>query len=216
MNSRLDQSRITSSAVRIKAETARAAVVWASEHFAGSYCLLASMQDAVLIDIAMTVDRSLPVVFLDNGYHFDETLETLRLIEDRYRIDVEVVGPSAPVESNIEPGRCCDQKPLLLAEALAGRSAWLSGIRRAETETRATADVVETDRRGLVKVNPLAQWTTADVAAYIGEHDVIVHPLITSGYRSVGCRPCTGMPVTGDARSGRWAGTERTECGLHR
>ncbi len=216
MNSRLDESRIASSAVRIKAETARAAVVWASGHFKGSYCLLASMQDAVLIDIAMTVDRSLPVVFLDNGYHFDETHHTLRRIEDRYGIDVEVIGPLEPVQTDIEPGRCCDLKPALLDRALSGRSAWLSGIRRSETETRATADVVETDRRGLVKVNPLAQWATADVAAYIDEHDVIVHPLIGAGYLSVGCEPCTELPVAGGDRSGRWVGTDRTECGLHR
>jgi phosphoadenosine phosphosulfate reductase len=103
-----------------------------------------------------------------------------------------------------------------LDRALAGKAAWMSGLRRDEAPIRAGAPIVARDLRGLVKVNPLANWSYDDVAGYIAEHDVPVNPLITRGYPSIGCMPCTKPVEEGeDPRSGRWAGRDKSECGLH-
>jgi phosphoadenosine phosphosulfate reductase len=99
---------------------------------------------------------------------------------------------------------------------LADKRAWISGLRRADSVARRDVPLVETDRRGLVKINPLVAWSDDDVAAYVEAHDVIVNPLLFDGYGSVGCWPCTRrLDVGEDARAGRWAGTAKTECGLH-
>lgn len=173
------------------------------------------MQDAVLIDLAMRVDRRIPVVFLDNGYHFSETHDMLRRVESMYGIDVEVVRAFGPISWTIEPGVCCDGKVGLLEAALAGREAWLSGLRRSQTEARQTAPLIGTDSRGKVKANPLAQWSDEDTQHYIQTRGILTHPLRAQGYTSIGCAPCTSVPQGADERSGRWAGSERTECGLH-
>ena len=211
MNSRPDQSGI---AVDVLAATATAAIEWAWSAFEGRVCVLSSMQDAVVIDLAMRVDRRIPVVFLDTGYHFAETLRTVGQVEERYGIRVETITSSVPVRADIEAGECCADKPELLARALAGRDAWITGLQRCETEHRANAGIIDVDRRGATKVSPIAQWSDADRAGYIDRRRVITHPLLAEGYDSIGCAPCTTRPTAG-ARSGRWAGTERTECGLH-
>lgn len=205
---------IAGAAVDLLAAGAREAVRWAWEQFGTGLCLLSSLEDATLIDVALRVDRRIPIVFLDNGYHFPETLQTLRNVESFYGITVEVVGPEAPPNDAVEPGECCDAKVALLDRALAGRSAWMSGIRRSETDERADTPLVAVDRRGLAKVSPLAQWSDEDEAEYRTRNNVITNPLLDQGYASIGCRPCTS-PSGGADRSGRWAGTDRTECGLH-
>ena len=172
------------------------------------------MQDTVLIDLAMTISRHIPIVFLDNGHHFVETHQTLRDVERRYGITVEVVGPLEAIDADITPGACCDLKPALLDRALEHRQAWISGLSRVHTLGRADALIIETDRRGKTKINPLAQWNQADRLRYVSERRLVEHPLTPQGFTSIGCAPCTSMPTEGD-RSGRWAGTERTECGLH-
>lgn len=196
--------------------TPAAALSWAWERFDDRCCVLASMQDAAVIELAMTVDRRFPIVFLDTGYHFDETWQTLRAVERRYGIDVEVVGPLRPADPDVQPGRCCDDKPALLEMALAGREAWVSGVRRHQTERRSQADLVETDGRGRTKINPVVQWSDADHQAFVAAAHVIRNPLVERGYFSIGCEPCTSAPISDDdPRSGRWAGSNRTECGLH-
>ena len=189
---------------------------WAVDRFSPHLSLLASMTDAVLIDLAVKVDPSIEVVFIDTGHHFPETLETLERVRRHYGLNLRIVtvGPEpAPLGAE---GCCSATKVAQLDRALVGRDAWLSGLRRSEAVTRADAPIVGLDRRGVVKVNPLATWTDDDVAGYIAEHGVPVNPLVFQGYLSVGCRPCT-FPVTAgdDPRSDRWAGTDRTECGLH-
>ena len=189
---------------------------WAVERFSPRLSLLASMTDAVLIDLAVKVDPSIEVVFIDTGHHFPETLETVERVRRHYGLNLRLVtvGPDpAPLGAD---GCCSAAKVAHLDRALVGRHAWLSGLRRSEAVTRADAPIVGLDRRGLVKVNPLATWTDDDVAGYIAEHGVPVNPLVFQGYLSVGCRPCTFPVGAGDdPRSGRWAGTDRTECGLH-
>ena len=190
-------------------------VRWAVERFSPHLSLLASMTDAVLIDLAVKVDPSIEIVFIDTGHHFPETLETVELVRRRYGLNLRIVTVG-PEPAPLVDGCCSAAKVAQLDRALVGRQAWLSGLRRAEASTRADAPIVGLDRRGLVKVNPLATWTDDDVAGYISDHDVPVNPLVFRGYLSVGCQPCT-FPVTDgdDARSGRWAGTSRTECGIH-
>ena len=200
--------------VGVLAATATAAIEWAWSSFPGRVCVLSSMQDAVVIDLAMRVDRRIPIVFLDTGYHFAETLQVLADVEARYDIRVETVLPVESQRVDIEPGECCAGKAELLMRALDGREAWITGLQRCETAHRADADIIDVDRRGATKVSPIAQWSETDRAAYIERRHVITHPLLDQGYDSIGCAPCTSRP-SGGARSGRWAGTDQTECGLH-
>jgi len=194
--------------------TAEAAIRWAVEAYGDDLCLLSSMQDAVLIDLALGIDPTIDIVFLDNGYHFPETLEMAKRVERIYGIEVRRISRTdASNATPISPGECCDLKPRLLDEALEGKQAWLSGLRRGETPERRRAQAVETDRRGLTKINPLVGWTQSDVDAYIDARAVPVNPLRYQGYPSIGCQPCT-MPAA-SGRDGRWANSDRTECGLH-
>lgn len=213
MESRLLQSTFRLLNAELAEATALASIEWAVATFGSRLCLLSSMQDAVLIDLAVRVAPDIDVVFLDNGYHFEETLQTRARIERHYGIPVRTVGPLAPPTATVRDGACCDAKPALLEEALTGKRAWMSGIRRDETGLRAAAELVGVDRRGLTKVNPLAGWTTADAAAYIDANDVPTNPLLSRGYSSIGCATCTTPGATG--REGRWAGSARVECGLH-
>jgi phosphoadenosine phosphosulfate reductase len=190
-------------------------VRWAVDRFSPHLSLLASMTDAVLIDLAVKVDPSIEVVFIDTGHHFPETLETVERVRRHYGLNLRIVTVG-PAPAQLVDGCCSATKVAQLDRALRGRDAWLSGLRRSEAVTRADAPILGLDRRGLVKINPIATWTDDDVAGYIAEHVVPVNPLVFEGYLSVGCRPCTFPVAAGaDPRSGRWAGSDRTECGLH-
>ena len=216
MNTRLVESPFRPGEERVATATAVEALSWAWTKFEDRCCVLASMQDAVVIDLAMQVDRRFPVVFLDTGYHFTETWQTLRAVESAYGIEVEVVGPLTEVTTNIRPGECCNDKPKLLDLALADRDAWVSGIRRSQTTNRTNATVIDTDRAGRTKINPLVQWSDGDRDRFVASRKLPRNPLLDRGYLSIGCEPCTERPGDlADHRSGRWIGTERTECGLH-
>ncbi len=211
---------------------------WTDEMFGGvngprgwatcNYVVASSMQEAVLIDLAAKVRPGVPVIFLDTGYHFVETIGTRDAIESVYDIRVLNVTPEQSVAEQDkllgkdlfarDPGECCRlRKVAPLGKALRGYSAWVTGLRRAEASTRANAPLVTFDEGfKLVKINPLATWTDTDVQNYIDEHDVLVNPLTYDGYSSIGCAPCTAKPLAGaDPRSGRWQGSTKTECGLH-
>ena len=194
-------------------------IQWAVDTFSPHLCLAASMQDAVLIDLATKVDAAIEVVFIDTGYHFPETLETVEAVRKRYGLNLRMMTVAAHDEElwKVDPENCCSAvKVGQLDRALAGKAAWMSGLRRSEAATRATAPIVTRDLRGLVKVNPIANWSDLDVEGYIADHDIPVNPLLSQGYTSIGCQPCTSLPTDpGDARSGRWAGKGKTECGLH-
>jgi phosphoadenosine phosphosulfate reductase len=193
-------------------------IQWAVDHFAPHLCLAASMQDAVLIDLATKVEPGIEVVFIDTGYHFPETLETVEAVRRRYGLNLRMMTVATHNEElwKVDPENCCSAvKVGQLDRALAGKAAWMSGLRRDEAATRAGAPIVARDLRGLVKLNPLASWTELDVQGYIADHDVPVNPLLTQGYTSIGCQPCTSLPTGDDPRSGRWAGRGKTECGLH-
>ncbi len=194
-------------------------IQWAVDAFGPHLCLTASMTDAVLIDLAVQVDPAIEVVFIDTGYHFPETLETVERVRRHYGLNLRLmtVPPHDEEHWKVDPENCCSAiKVGQLDRALAGKAAWMSGLRRDESETRAGARIVGRDVRGLVKVNPLATWTDEDVSGYIADHDVPYNPLLDQGYLSIGCWPCTKPVAEGDdPRSGRWAGLSRKECGLH-
>jgi len=194
-------------------------VGWAAETFGDRLCLTTSLTDAVLLDLAARVAPGIEVVFLDTQYHFAETLATLDAVRERYPVRLNVRRPDRPLDDlwRTDTDACCHARKVVpLDEALAGKSAWLSGLRRADSAERADTPIVARDRRGLVKVNPIATWSDDDVARYIQLHDVPVNPLVARGYPSIGCWPCTqAVAVGAGARAGRWAGTDKTECGLH-
>lgn len=204
---------------RFESEPPVAVISWAVEAFFPYLCLTASMTDAVLIDLAVSVEPSIEVVFIDTRYHFPETLATLEAVRRRYGLNLRIMTvPPPPVELwRTDPDTCCSTaKVAQLDRALTGKAAWMSGLRRSEASTRADAPIVSRDRRGLIKVNPLATWTDLDVSGYIADHDVPVNPLLDQGYPSIGCWPCTRPVADGDhPRAGRWAGRDKTECGIH-
>jgi phosphoadenosine phosphosulfate reductase len=208
-------------AISASFETAPASKIvrWAVDTFGDDLCLTASFQDAVLIDVATRVAPGIEVVFIDTGDHFPETYETVERVRARYDLNLRVIRvPQPEVPFHVtDPVRCCsDAKVAALDEALAGKAAWLSGLRRAEATTRAGAPIVSIDRRGLVKVNPLATWSDLDVSGYVSANDVPYNPLLDQGYPSIGCAPTTKPVEPGaEPRSGRWAGSDKTECGLH-
>jgi phosphoadenosine phosphosulfate reductase len=194
-------------------------IQWAVDNFAPHLALTASMTDAVLIDLAVRVDPAVEVVFIDTGYHFPETLETVERVRRHYGLNLRILTVAHHDEElwKVDPENCCSAvKVGQLDRALAGKAAWMSGLRRAEADSRVDAPIVSRDLRGLVKVNPIATWSDQDVAGYLADHDVIVNPLLEQGYTSIGCQPCTVRPVDpADPRSGRWAGRSRQECGIH-
>ncbi|WP_053913795.1 phosphoadenylyl-sulfate reductase [Streptomyces sp. TP-A0875] len=201
---------------------------WAAETFGRGFCVTSSMEDAVVAHLASRVLPGVDVVFLDTGYHFPETIGTRDAVEAVMDVNVLTLTPRRTVaEQDAEhgprlyerdPDLCCAlRKVRPLEDGLAGYRAWATGLRRDESPTRAGTPVVGWDaRRGKVKVSPIARWSPDDVAAYVAEHGVLTNPLLTDGYASVGCAPCTRRVREGeDARAGRWAGRSKTECGLH-
>ena len=197
---------------------------WAVDRFHPGLVVASSMGDCVLVDMAARVQPGLPVLFVDTGYHFPETLGTRDAVAARYPIQVLTIQPTRTVAEQDaaegprlyerDPDRCCALRKVTPFEVALGRfTAWASGVRREETSARAGTRVVEWDRkRRMVKVNPLATWTHDDVQRYIVDNDILVNPLASEGYGSIGCAPCTRR---GEGRAGRWLGMPKVECGLH-
>jgi len=204
-------------------------IEWAVATFRNRFCVTSSMSDAVLSHLAAKVAPGVDVVFLDTGYHFAETIGTRDAVEATMPVNLINITPVQSVAEQdatygkdlykTDPDLCCNlRKVQPLATSLAGYDAWATGLRRAETHNRVIAPVVGWDaRKGKVKVSPLARWSDDDIQQYIAENHVLVNPLVYDGYPSIGCAPCTRRVAPGDdPRSGRWAGTNKTECGIHR
>ena len=194
-------------------------IQFAVDTFAPHLCMTASMTDAVLIDLAVKVDPAIEVVFIDTGYHFPETLATVEEVRRHYGLNLRMMTVARQQEDlwAADPENCCSAvKVGQLDRALAGKRAWMSGLRRNEAASRESAPIIARDLRGLVKINPIATWSDLDVQSYIDQHDIIVNPLTKQGYPSIGCMPCTTPVADGeDPRAGRWRGSDKTECGLH-
>jgi phosphoadenosine phosphosulfate reductase len=170
-------------------------------------------EESVLIDMLMLIEPEARVFTIDTGVLFPETYEVWRKVEQRYGLRVEVQDAASPNGAWTAEHCCGARKVEGLERAIAGADAWITGIRREQSPTRADAPKLDwDDGRGVWKFNPLADWSEDDVWRYVHDHDLPYHPLHDSGYASIGCAPCT-MP--GDGRSGRWAGQDKTECGLH-
>jgi phosphoadenosine phosphosulfate reductase len=203
-------------------------VAWAAATFGDRMCVTASMADAVVSHLVSKVKPGVDVLFLDTGYHFPETIGTRDAVAAVYDVNVVNVTPTMSVaQQDIafgkdlwarDPDRCCAlRKVAPLTAAMRDYDAWVTGLRRDEAPSRANTPVVAWDAgRGKVKISPIARWTDADVEDYVTRHGILLNPLLLDGYASVGCRPCTRRLLEGeDARAGRWAGTSKTECGLH-
>jgi phosphoadenosine phosphosulfate reductase len=203
-----------------EAAPASAAIEWAWDRYRDELVLAASFQDCVLIDLAVQAAPEIEVVFLDTQYHFAETQWYVDEVRRRYDLNLRVMHPEVAPDNlwQRDPDACCAvRKVEPLGRALEGKAAWMTGLRRVEAPTRANAPIVSYDiGRGMVKVNPLATWTDLDVEGYVHERGLPTHPLADRGYRSIGCWPCSSPVDNGeDGRAGRWAGTDKIECGLH-
>lgn len=201
---------------------------WAHETFGDRLAVTSSMADGVVAHLASRAAPGIDVLFLDTGYHFAETIGTRDAVAAVYDVNVVTVTPERTVAEQDaaegpelfarDPDRCCAlRKVAPLDRALTGYDAWITGLRRDESPTRADAPIVGFDaKRGKVKINPIGRWTQQDVDAYVEEHHILINPLIFDGYGSIGCAPCTRRTAPGeDPRGGRWAGLSKTECGLH-
>ncbi len=203
-------------------------LAWGRDQFGAEWCVASSMADAVMPHLASRVLPGVHVVFLDTGYHFTETIGMRDAVAVTMPVNVKTVLPlTSVVQQDVrhgvrlhdrDPNLCCAMRKVEpLDRALMPYRAWASGLRRADSPSRANTPVVEWDaRHNMVKLNPIAGWTDEQVNAYIAENGILVNPLLSDGYGSIGCAPCTRRLLAGeDNRAGRWAGTDKTECGLH-
>lgn len=202
---------------------------WARLTFGDQLVVASSMGDEVLVHLASQEATGVDLLFLDTGYHFAETLSVRDLVNDTYEVNVRTILPLLSIQNQADqygadlwardPNTCCAiRKVEPLERGLQPYIAWVTGMRRADAPTRTDIEIVGWDaRRNKIKVNPLAAWSDVDIESYVKANGVLQHPLRKDGYTSIGCAPCTRPIAPGeDSRAGRWSGTEKIECGLHR
>ncbi len=207
-----------------------ALLTWATQTFHPRLALTCSFSGPsgmVLLDMVVRSGLDMTVIFLDTDLLFPETYELAALAEQRYGIPIQRRRPALSLEEQDrqegphlyarDPDRCCHlRKVTPLTETLRDYDAWISGIRRDQSNTRATVHLLEWNtRHNLVKINPLAFWSDRQVWTYIHTHRVPYNPLLDQGYPSIGCIPCTRPASASNPRAGRWVGFAKTECGLH-
>lgn len=202
------------------------------EHMLGDVAIVSSFgaESAALLHLVASVDPTVPVLFLDTGRHFPETLAYRDALAARLGLkDLRNLQPDAEVLAkrdanqlrwSFDPDGCCEiRKVVPLAKGIAGFDATITGRKAFQASTRSALPRFEldtADAAGRIKFNPLADWTRDDIAAYFVEHDLPQHPLVAQGYLSIGCAPCTSIVKPGeDPRAGRWRGWDKTECGIH-
>lgn len=210
-------------------KTPQEIIKWAVDTFWPQIALSSSFQtqSMPLLHMASQIRRDILIFFLDTGYHFWDTLIFREQLASEWHLNVLDLyrdtrwdhfargrTRTLPLE---DPDLCCFlHKVQPMQKALKDMMAWISGIRRDQTATRAHAKILELQPDGLLKVNPMLNWTKADVQRYMEENHLPSHPLYEKGYRSVGCAPCTAaIGINDDERAGRWKGRGKTECGLH-
>jgi phosphoadenosine phosphosulfate reductase len=194
-------------------------LAWTFERFGDDVAMACSFEDVALLHMVKGLRPATEIVFLDTGGHFPETLEFVARVEKDWALRLTRTHPSAEADAwPCGSERCCQlRKVEPLQRAVQDRAAWITSVKRADAPTRAAMKIVHWDDKfGLVKVNPLATWSDNDVAYYLQSNDLPEHPLWAQGYASIGCAAVTEKPAQGgDRRSGRWAGADKEECGLH-
>jgi phosphoadenosine phosphosulfate reductase len=206
---------MSTTAPDLETATAEEVLAYALEHYHPRLTMACSFQkeESVLVHMLTSIEPQARVFTIDTGVLFPETLTTWKKFEDRFNLNVEVYDARSPDEPWTLQNCCSVAKVDALERALADVDGWITGIRREQANTRADAAKVERDeRRGIWKFNPLADWSEKDIWTYVFKHDLPYNPLHDQGYSSIGCAPCT-QPGTG--REGRWAGQDKTECGIH-
>lgn len=230
MNLLEKEQLIHTKAEEFENSTPQEVIAWAVEAFPNiTFACSFGAEDVVIVDMLQKISPSTDIFYLDTDFHFKETYETRDAIAAQYNLEFVRVSPKLTPEEQAEkygdelwksdPNACCNlRKVEPLTRVLGGYEAWITGIRRDQAPTRANAKKVEYDAKfGLVKFNPLAAWTSDDVWNYIRENKLIYNPLHDRNYPSIGCEHCTRPVMPGeDPRAGRWSGTEKTECGLHK
>ncbi len=202
-------------------------LAWAVARFPEDLVMTSSFQHegVALAHMLRPIRSDVPVVFINTRFHFRETLEYRDKVVDLLGLNLRVIESVISFEDfkarytdrlyEKDPDLCCRiNKVEPLQAALKGAKAWINARRRDQTADRATMPYVERSG-GIIKLNPLARWTSKDTYTYMAKHDLPLHPLFEKGYTSIGCEPCTSLPIEGDERSGRWAGTGKRECGIH-
>jgi phosphoadenosine phosphosulfate reductase len=195
--------------------SAQEVLAYAIEHFHPRLKTACSFQkeETVLAHMLSEIAPDAKLFTIDTGVLFPETLATWKRFEERFGLEIEVIDASSSGAPWSRENCCGQAKVDGLEQALDGVEAWVTGIRREQSPTRADAAKLERDeKRGIWKLSPLADWTTKDIWNYIFKHDLPYNPLHDHGYDSIGCAPCT---LPGSGRDGRWAGEDKTECGLH-
>jgi phosphoadenosine phosphosulfate reductase len=205
----------TSTHPDLETATAQEVLAYAVEQFHPNLKTACSFQkeETVLAHMLSQITPDAKLFTIDTGVLFPETLATWKQFEERFALPIEVIDASSPGAPWTKSNCCGQAKVDGLEQALAGVDAWVTGIRREQGPTRANSAKLERDeKRGIWKLNPLADWTDKDIWRYIFEHNLPYNPLHDQGYESIGCAPCT---LPGSGRDGRWAGEDKTECGLH-
>lgn len=213
---------------RLEHASAEEIIAWAHATFGPRLAVTSSMGDALLPHLCSEVVPGIEVLFIDTGYHFAETIGTRDAVAGTCGAKVRTILPLLSVAEQDaaygprlyerDPDACCRMRKVEpLQHALTDYDAWISGVRRDETADRADTPVVGYDAsRNLLKISPIATWTGAQADRYMRDNGVLVNPLVSEGYLSIGCAPCTRAVAPGeDPRAGRWAGTDKSECGLH-
>jgi phosphoadenosine phosphosulfate reductase len=199
----------------LEAASAQDVLGYAVQRFHPRLTMACSFQkeESVLVHMLTAIVSDPRVFMIDTGVLFPETLATWKRFEDRFGLTVEVLDATSPGDPWTAVRCCGEAKVDALERALSGVDAWITGIRREQAPTRAASPKLERDeKRGIWKVNPLADWSEKDLWSYIFEHDLPYNPLHDQGYASIGCAPCT---LPGEGREGRWSGEDKTECGIH-
>ena len=215
-------------AERLARMPAEAVLAWAAATFGTDVAASSSFQtqSVPLLHMISRTCPAMPVMFLDTGFHFPETIAFRDRLVAELGLNLQVLHCRIPRDAFMrcygtlyrsDPDLCCYlNKVEPLARALAGKAAWIAGIRRDQTAARRSTRIVEQGDDGICKISPLAAWSSDDVNEYIRAQGLPVHPLTNQGYPSIGCKPCTrAVGPAGESRAGRWAESAKTECGIH-
>lgn len=224
----MDANELIEQNKKLENATPQEILSWAIKTHSGKTGLSSSFggQSAALIHMAIQIDPQLPILFINTGFLFKETIQFVETLKKKWNLNIREFKATpdeiAVTQKNLRnrkdiSGECCDaSKVRCMQDSLKGLTCWIAGLRRSQGDARKNIQIVEEYQSGLLKVHPLANWSGKQLYAYMKQHDLPFHPLWEKGFTSIGCEPCTTLPLDGQGeRSGRWAGMDKTECGIH-